>query len=73
MNFKIIIPFIILASTSLLTAWIIVKPKSKRKIARVKITLQPSIDFIPYIGAQNACMIEFFFICFRFDIYYPLK
>ena len=44
-----------------------------RTIKRVKITFIPSIDFIPYLGAYNSCMSEYFFLCFRFNFYYPLN
>ena len=45
----------------------------KRTLKRFKITLILSIDFIPYMGAKTNNMCEFFWLCFRFNLYYPLK
>ena len=45
----------------------------KRTLKRFKITLTPSIDFIPYTQAKAANMCEFYWLCFRFNVYYPLK
>jgi hypothetical protein len=45
----------------------------KRKLSRFKITLIPSIDFIPYMQAEASNMCEFYWLCFRFYLYYPLK
>lgn len=44
-----------------------------RTIKRIKITLIPSIDFIPYLGAKTSNTSEWFFLCFRINLYYPLK
>lgn len=47
--------------------------KYTRILKQFKITLVPSLDFIPYMKAEATNMCEFYFLCFRFNLYYPLK
>ena len=46
--------------------------QNNRYLERLKLTLVPSIDFIPYIQAKASNMCEGYFLCFRFNLYYPL-
>jgi hypothetical protein len=60
-------------SIAAIYALFIINHNTMRRYKRIKITLIPSLDLIPYIGAIARGAIEWYFLCFRVNLYWTVK